>query len=77
MLLNPQATAAATESPTADDLPLPLAAVREMMFLELLLFTITSTNVMIALAWSNVLALDTNPPIISLCDRSYLSLRSS
>ena len=41
MLLNPQATAAATESPTAEDLPRPLAAVREMMFLELLLFTIT------------------------------------
>ena len=75
-MLNPQATAAATDNPTADDFPLPLAAVNEMIFLELLLLTITSTKVMIALAWSRVLALETNAPIIYLCDKSYLSLES-
>lgn len=50
ILLNPQATPAATDNPTAEDLPLPLAAVNDITFLDVVLFIITSTNVIIARA---------------------------
>ena len=50
MLLNPHATPAATDNPTADDFPLPLAAVKDITFLAVVLFKMTYTKVIIALA---------------------------
>lgn len=77
MLLNPHATPAATLSPMAADLPRPLAAVRDTTCRDWLLLAITYTKVMIALAWSRVLALLTRLPTTYLGAKSYFSFSSS
>ena len=62
ILLYPYATAAAIAMPIEADFPRPLAAVKETV-LRRFFSEIASTNVIIAVAWSTVLAVSTKVPI--------------
>lgn len=70
MLLKPSLMAAAMPKPMAADFPRPLPAVRDTVVLEDLSLS-TSNKVMITLAWSKVLVLESNSPTTSLVDKVF------